>query len=123
MWHPRQAYCDLPTRSRYTHQQKLLGKDCTQQVLPRATPGKAKNCEDFMANIEEMAAKVIEALTGHKASNPVWLEPLSEVSKHRQATYYVCNVVQKQLSKDTDTLRVGERLFRDRHHSQIKSRF
>ena len=87
MWHPRQAYHDLPTRSGYTHQEKSFGKDRTQQVLPRATSERAEDCEEFMANVEEMAANVTEALTGHQAGNAVWLERHSEVSKHRQATY------------------------------------
>ena len=31
--------------------------------------------------------------------------------------------MQKQLGEDTDTLKVGERLYRDRHHSHMKPRF
>ena len=138
MWRAIQAYHDLPTPSGYSPHQILFGGNRIEQGLPWATPGKGLNCEEFMANAEEMAAKVPKALTSgrekrphyqgkvlvtkYKVGDTVWLERPSKVSEHRQATYYGLAAVQKRLGEDTYTLKVEERLYRDRHHSQMKPR-
>ena len=134
-----QAYHDLPTPSGYSPHEILFGRDRIEQGLPWATPWKALDCEEFVANAEEVAAKVTEALTEeqdkrrhyqakgpvakYKVGDTVWLERPYKLSEHRQATtYYVPAEVQKRLGEDTYTLKVGERLYRDRHHSQMKLR-
>ena len=91
-----------------------------------------------MANEEEIAARVTEALTKehekhrqyqekrtvakYKVCDAALLKSPSKLSEHRQATYYVSAEVRKQLGEDTYTLKVWERLYRDRHHSQMKPR-
>ena len=50
----------------------------------------------------------------------MWLERPSKLSKHRQTTYYIPAELQKRLGVDTYTLKVGERLYGDQHHSQMK---
>ena len=56
---------------------------------------------------------------GTKVRDPVWLEQPSNLSGHRQATYYVPTEVQKRVGEDIYTLEVGERLYQDRHHFQM----
>ena len=63
MWRAIQAYHDLPTPSGCSPHQILFGRDRIEQGLPWATLEEAVDCEEFMANAEEMAAKVTEALT------------------------------------------------------------
>ena len=98
-----QAYHNLPTPSGYSPHQILFGRDRIEQGLHWATPGKALDCGEFMANAEEMAVKVTEALTKehrkrphyqekgpvakYKDGDPLWLERPSKVSEHLQATY------------------------------------
>ena len=134
LWRSIQAYHDPPTPSEYSPNQILFGRDRIEQGLPWATPGKALDCEEFMANAED----VTEALTKeqekrrhyqkkarvakYKVGDAVWLDCPSKLSEHRQATHYVPAQVQKQLGEDTDTPKVGERLYRDRHHSNMKPR-
>ena len=88
-----------------------------------------------MADVEEMAAKVTEArMKEHekrhhyqekapvaKYSN-LWPERPFKLSEHRHATYYFPAEVQKRLGEDTYTLKIGERLYSDRHHSQMNPR-
>ena len=127
MLHAIGAYHDLPTHSGYSPHQILFGMDRIEQGLPWATLGKALDCEELVANAEEMAATVTGALTKehekrrhyqerapvtkYKVGNPMWLERPSKLSKHGQATYYVPAEVQKQLGEYTYTLKVGERLY------------
>ena len=138
MWRGIRAYHNLPTPSGYSPHQIKFGRGRFEQGLPWATSGKALDCEEFMANAEAMAAKVTEALTKehekhrhyqkkapvakYKVGDPVSLEPPSKLSDHRQATYYVPAEVQKRLGEDTYGLMVGERLYRDQHHFQMKPR-
>ena len=125
MWRATQAYHDLPTSSGYFPRQIPFGRDWFEQSLLWATIGKALDCEEFMANAEEMPAKVTGAHTkehgkrGHyqekgpvakyKAGGTVWLERPPKLSEHCQATYYVPAEVQKRLGEDTYTLKVRER--------------
>ena len=136
MWHTIQAYHDLPTPSGYFPHQIPFGSDGIQQGLLWATPVKAHDCEEFMAYAEEMVAKVTEALTRehekrrhypkkatvakHNVRDGVRRDRPSKLSEHRQATYYIPAEVHKRLGEDTYTLKVGQRLFRDRHHTQMK---
>ena len=102
MWRAIQAYHHLPTPSGYSPHQILFGRDLLEQGVQWATPGKALDSEEFMANVEEMAAKVTEALTKehekrrhyqekapvakYKVGNTVWLDRPSKLSEDRQAT-------------------------------------
>ena len=61
-------------------------------------------------------------VTKYKVGDAAWRECPSKLSEHQQATYYVSAEAQKRLGEDTYTLKVGERLYRDRHHSQVKLR-
>ena len=138
MWHAIQAYHDLPTASWYSPHQIQFWRDRIEQGLPWATSGKALVCEDFLANAEETAAKVTQALTKehekrrhhqetgpvakYKVGDTVWLERPSKLCEHRQATYYAPAEVQKQLGEDTYSPKVRERLCRDRYHSKMKLR-
>ena len=63
MWRAIEAYHDQQTPSGYSPHQILFGEDRVAQGLMLATLGKACDCAEFMANAEEMAAKVTEALT------------------------------------------------------------
>ena len=58
----------------------------------------------------------------YKVGDAVWLERRSKFYEHRQATYYVPAKVQKRTGKDTYTLKVAERLYQNRNHSQMKPR-
>ena len=138
MWRSIQAYHDLPSPSGYSPNQILFGRDRIEQGPPWATPGRALDCEGFMANAGEITANVIQALTKeqekprhyqkkarvakYKVGDAVWLDRPSKLSEHRQATHNIPAQVQKQLGEDTDTLKVGERPYQDRHHSNMKPR-
>ena len=105
MWRAIQAYHDLPTPSGYSRCQILFGRDRIEQGLSWATPGKALDCEEIMANAEQMAAKVTKALTKehekrchhhekapvakYKVGNTLWMERPFKLSKHCQTTNYI----------------------------------
>ena len=136
IWRAIQAYHDLPTPSGYTPHQILFRRDRITQDLLWANPAKARDCQEFMANAEEMAAEVTEALTKenqkcvqyqekapvakYHVGHAVWLECPLNLSEHRQTINYVAAEVPKWLSEDTYTLKVGERLFQGQNHTQEK---
>ena len=53
----------------------------------------------------------------YKVGAAVWVERPSQVSDHRDATYYVQVEVQKAPANDAYTLKIGQRLFQDWGHS------
>ena len=111
MWRAIQAYHDLLTPFRYSPHQIPFGRDRIEQGLPWATTAKALDCEQFMANAEEMAANLTEALTKehkkrrhyqrkapvakYKVGDPVWLERPFRLSELRRTSYYVQAEVQR----------------------------
>ena len=74
MWRAIQAYHDLPSPSGYSSRQIPFGRDQIGQGLPWATQGNAVDCEDFMANAEEMAAKVTGRLAKEQEKRPHYQE-------------------------------------------------
>ena len=96
MWRSFQAYHDLPTPSGYSPNQILFRRDRIEQGLPWATPRRALDCEEFMANAEEITASVTVALTKehekrrhyqkkkqvakYKVGDTVWLDRPSKLS-------------------------------------------
>ena len=56
----------------------------------------------------------------YKVGDALWLDCTCKISERREVTYYIPAEVQKRLGEDIYTLKVGKRLFRDRHHSQMK---
>ena len=55
-----------------------------------------------------------------RLATPCGWRGLSKLNEHREVIRRVTAEVQKPLGEDTYTLKVGERLYGDRHHSLMK---
>ena len=62
------------------------------------------------------------SVSNYRVCDARGLERPFNLSEQRQVTQYVPAEVQKQLGEDTYAPKVGERLFRDQHQSQMKPR-
>ena len=87
IWRAIQAHHNLSTPSGYSPHQIIFGRVWMEQGLLWATPRRALDCEEFMANAEEMVAKFTEVLTKQHNQRRHYQE------KAPVAKYKDCNTV------------------------------
>ena len=139
LWRVLQAYHDPPGPTGLSPHRVPFLRDRVSRTLPWLNHGKvARDASALMAEADNMAANVCKALQDehekrakyfkqgkvqkYALRDTVWVQRHHKdvLSRHRQTSWYVPEVIVRKVGQDVYAGRVGDNKILDRDHTQLR---